>query len=859
MKKITTIFLTACFTFLFIVQITNIQAQTWPPAGMQGDGSSETPWQITTAEQLAALAAYVNAGNGSATYNKYYKLMNDINLSSYSNWPRIGNYASVSDERTFRGKFDGNDKVVRNLTISNPSNYSGLFGYTMYATIKNIGVENCYVNGDMDVGGLVGRSDYTLISNSYATGSVGGNNSTYTGGLVGYNISADISNSYATCSVYGRHHIGGLLGFCYSGTISNCYATGNVSATEDNIGGLVGRTMVSAAIIRNCIAANETVITISNTSNISRVCGNSAGSMQNNYALSSMTVQNSNGNVPIIDGSNVAGTAQTIATLRSFSFYKTVSNWYNNAWDIIDPTGIWKICNVEGLPFLRWQDIICPPTPPSITTTILPNSIIETPYSQCLSATGTMPITWSIESGSLPNALFLTGDIISGTPSTAGTFNFTVKATNSVGNDTKQLSITITKATQTAPAAPTLASKTASSITLTNVSGCEYNIVGSSEFQTSPVFNGLTPNSSYTFTQRKAETVTHLASPVSPSASFTTDKATLDGTVTITGNTVFGEILTVITTGLSSSPTIPDLGTKSYQWRRGTTSITGATNSIYTLVKEDIGQTINVQITTANCTGSVTSNPTAVISKASQIAPDAPTLADITATTITLNAVSGCEYNINSSSYQSSPLFSGLMPNTSYIFTQRKLETATHLASTASTTATFTTDETQGNTYTITASVNNSNWGTITPLGACVIEEGESITFIIAPSAIGEIEDIKVNGTSKGAISTFTFENVTANGSIEAIFKEYVGINENVYGNINVYPNPTIGELRIENGKLRIEKITLFDVYGRNVLTSFVTLLSPETNLNISHLSTGIYFVKIRTEKGEVVRKVVKE
>ena len=264
-----------------------------------------------------------------------------------------------------------------------------------------------------------------------------------------------------------------------------------------------------------------------------------------------------------------------------------------------------------------------------------------------------------------------------------------------------------------------------------------------------------------------------------------------------------------------------------------------------------------------------------MVSKASQIAPDAPTLEDKTATTITLKAVSGCEYNINSGSYQASPLFFGLMPNTSYIFTQRKLETATHLASPASPTATFTTDETHGNTYTITASVNNANWGTITPSGACVVEEGESITFTIAPSAIGEIEDVKVNGTSKGAISTFTFENVTANGTIEAIFKEYVGINENVVGNITVFPNPTNGELTItcvgnqisEYGypisdnpisDNPISEIVIFDVYGRKVSSNHLINTSSNHLINISHLPAGIYFLCIQTDKGKVMKKVVK-
>jgi hypothetical protein len=53
--------------------------------------------------------------------------------------------------------------------------------------------------------------------------------------------------------------------------------------------------------------------------------------------------------------------------------------------------------------------------------------------------------------------------------------------------------------------------------------------------------------------------------------------------------------------------------------------------------------------------------------------------------------------------------------------------------------------------------------------------------------------------------------------------------------------------------------VKVFDVYGRNVLTSFVSLMSPETTISIAHLPAGIYFVKIVTEQGEVVKRVVKE
>ena len=81
--------------------------------------------------------------------------------------------------------------------------------------------------------------------------------------------------------------------------------------------------------------------------------------------------------------------------------------------------------------------------PPVITTTTLQGGKVGEAYSQTLAATGTAPITWSIDSGSLPAGLSLYGDTISGTPTTAGTFTFTVKATNSAGNATKDLTIVI--------------------------------------------------------------------------------------------------------------------------------------------------------------------------------------------------------------------------------------------------------------------------------------------------------------------------------------------------------------------------------------------------------------------------------
>ena len=89
--------------------------------------------------------------------------------------------------------------------------------------------------------------------------------------------------------------------------------------------------------------------------------------------------------------------------------------------------------------------LLGPEDAPAITTTTLPGGTVGTPYSHQLQANGGGFILWELFSGELPDGLTLkmtTGEI-SGTPTTEETATFTVRAINSVGNDKKELSITI--------------------------------------------------------------------------------------------------------------------------------------------------------------------------------------------------------------------------------------------------------------------------------------------------------------------------------------------------------------------------------------------------------------------------------
>ncbi|MDD4671396.1 MAG: leucine-rich repeat protein [Bacteroidales bacterium] len=76
--------------------------------------------------------------------------------------------------------------------------------------------------------------------------------------------------------------------------------------------------------------------------------------------------------------------------------------------------------------------------------------------------------------------------------------------------------------------------------------------------------------------------------------------------------------------------------------------------------------------------------------------------------------------------------------------------------------------ETEPITFAITATAGAN--GTISPSGEVQIGEGEDITFAIAADHGFNINDVSVDGVSVGSVQTYTFENVTADHTIEATF-----------------------------------------------------------------------------------------
>lgn len=77
-------------------------------------------------------------------------------------------------------------------------------------------------------------------------------------------------------------------------------------------------------------------------------------------------------------------------------------------------------------------------TAPTIVTTVIGGLNIGLATNQTLAASGSTPIVWSLDSGTLPAGLTLsTAGTIFGTPTTSGSYSFTAKAANGFGSATR--------------------------------------------------------------------------------------------------------------------------------------------------------------------------------------------------------------------------------------------------------------------------------------------------------------------------------------------------------------------------------------------------------------------------------------
>ena len=214
-----------------------------------GKGTETDPFTIYTPAQLACLNYY-------PTQAYFYKQMDDLNLSSYTNWKPIGTYAEGFE---FKGKFNGNNKTISNLVTNFPdTDCIGLFGYSHSAVFSNINLENFTVSGNELVGCAIGFAEESSITscnitNSFASGS------NYIGSCIGSSHNNNVTEvTCDTVTVNGSSHVGGGFGEVSDSTFTTCNITNSIATGDYSIGGLfgvVGNSTVTTCNIINSIAS----------------------------------------------------------------------------------------------------------------------------------------------------------------------------------------------------------------------------------------------------------------------------------------------------------------------------------------------------------------------------------------------------------------------------------------------------------------------------------------------------------------------------------------------------------------------------------------------------------------------------
>ncbi len=215
-----------------------------------GEGTENSPYLIKTAEDLNALAQYVNSGK--STTGQYFLVTANIDLSDCEKWTPIGQRGS----RQFDGIFDGQGYAIDNLYAVS----GGLFGYAgTNAVIRNVGV---------------------------ASGEINAANRTFIGGIVGWSNGADIINCWNGANILCSGYSGGIVGTVRDGgksTVKGCYNIGTITASDTRVGGIVGHLgstnseKTNEVLILDCY--NVGTITAAD------VAGGIVGQMQNGHVI----------------------------------------------------------------------------------------------------------------------------------------------------------------------------------------------------------------------------------------------------------------------------------------------------------------------------------------------------------------------------------------------------------------------------------------------------------------------------------------------------------------------------------------------------------------------------------------------
>ena len=254
-------------------------------------------------------------------------------------------------------------------------------------------------------------------------------------------------------------------------------------------------------------------------------------------------------------------------------------------------------------------------------------------------------------------------------------------------------------------------------------------------------------------------------------STFKTLKEAITGTVSISGEAVYGKTLTASYEGLAT-----DAGEVTVSWYRGEDTTAIATGDTYTLTADDVGKVITVKVTAANCSGELTDS-TAEVAKAEHPNPPTNGKVDDENNTFTFNGTSGVTYEystdgganwtdvtVDSGTGVGTVTVGNVIVNTGDLQVRAK-ETDVYKASDVISNTSAYTATLEGSVSlsgaakygeTLTATVTGAQQGAVLTYTFCaddtVLQQGSSNTYKIEQEAIGKQITVKVS--AEGYIGT---------------------------------------------------------------------------------------------------------
>lgn len=223
------------------LNIIQLNAENWNTA-LEGAGTESDPYRLSSTRDLLAMKPALVKGQMT-----YFKMMNDIDMSSIENWEPL----NPDDPYDLGIVFDGGGHSLKNLK-SKEKHYSSFFG-VLYGKCYNVKFVDAEIvsasnSGAGIIGGYIGTGGKPAI-------------------VSGVEASGIVTNAGKGQSV------GGLGGNAREATIENCTVNVTVSnpmgdgTNRTASGGIVGKTLTSADKIQNCVVRGivETTKGINNT------------------------------------------------------------------------------------------------------------------------------------------------------------------------------------------------------------------------------------------------------------------------------------------------------------------------------------------------------------------------------------------------------------------------------------------------------------------------------------------------------------------------------------------------------------------------------------------------------------------